>query len=181
MTHLTKALALAALAMTSFGASAEGWKILPIVSDPDFKLEPTLALTLNRVDPTNGSAVNAYGLDFNFKCLLLQDPDGRMRTHLNLSRSDDKGTDVNAFELSPRYTIPLDGGLSVGVGPSLGLFDVNAGTAEKNLFGIGLAAGVNYRAGMLFLGADVRYHETSSRGGLDYDHWAVGAKVGVNF
>lgn len=175
------ALALGTLTLVSLPALADGWTALPILNDPAYKMEPTLALTLARVDPTDSGAVTAYGLDFNFNCLLLQDPKGRMRTHLNLSRSDEKGIDVTAFELSPRYTIPLEGGLSVGIGPSLGVFDVGTGRADKNLFGIGVAAGVNYRMGMLYLGADVRYHETSSRGGVDYDHFTIAAKVGVNF
>lgn len=175
------ALAFATLALASSAAWADDWKVLPVATDPDFRLAPTVAVTVNRVDPTGGSAVTAYGVDFNFKCLLLQDPKERLRTHLNASRSNEHGMSVTAFELSPRYTIPIGEGLSAGFGPSLGVFDVEAGAAEKNLIGIGVAAGVNYRAGMLYVGADVRYHETSSRGGLDYDHWAVGAKVGVNF
>jgi hypothetical protein len=175
------ALALGALAFVSLPAFADGWKALPILNDPGYKMEPTLAVSLARVDPTDGGAVTAYGLDFNFNCLLLQDPQGRMRTHLNLSRSDEKGVDVTGYELSPRYTIPLEGGLSVGIGPSLAVFDVATARADKNLLGIGVAAGVNYRMGMLYLGADVRYHETGSRGGVDYDHFTIAAKVGVNF
>jgi hypothetical protein len=172
---------LAALALAATNVLADGWKPLPVATDSGYKLDPVLALSLAHVHPDNAGAVTAYGVDFNFDCLLLRDPLGRMRSHLNLSRADEKGVDVTAFEMSPPYTIPLGGGLSAGVGPRLAVFDVTNGTTEGNLFGIGVGAGIHYRVGMLHLGADLRHHETAGRSSVDHDNLTIAARVGVHF
>lgn len=177
---------LAALAVTaalSTSAQADGWRLFPIFTDSALKFEPTLALTVNRVDPDEaGSQVaTAYGIDFNFNCGLIQDPQNRIRTHLNISRSEKNGVEVTGYELSPRYTVPLGGGWSAGVGPSLAIFDLETATAKSSYSGLGLAAGVNYRAGAYYAGADLRYHGTDNKHSADYDNLALGIKVGVNF
>ena len=177
-----KKLALAATLVTlSFAASADGWRFAPLLTDPSFKLEPSIALTANRVDPKDGNWDTSMGIDFNFNCGLLQDPQNRMRTHINISRSDDDGVSVNAFELSPRYTVPMGQGLSVGVGPSLAVYKVSGRGYDETLLAAGVAAGINYRAGALFLGADVRYHNTEEKRGADFNNWTMGLKAGVNF
>jgi len=89
--------------------------------------------------------------------------------------------DVDAFELSPRYTVPLSKGLSIGVGPSVAAYRLDLPGYNRTLYGIGLAGGVNYRLGSLYLGADLRYHDTSSKKGEDFDNLTVGFKAGVNF
>ena len=172
-----------AAALVSTVSHAEGWRLFPIFSDSALKFEPTLALTLNRVDPDEaGSQVaTAYGIDFNFNCGLIQDPQNRIRTHLNISRSEKNGVEVMGYELSPRYTVPLGGGWSAGVGPSLAIFDLETATAKSSYGGLGLAAGVNYRAGAYYAGADLRYHGTDNKRSADYDNLAVGIKVGFNF
>ena len=169
--------------LASFSAVAEGWRVLPILSDKNMKLEPTLALTLSRVDPDarNINTATAYGIDFNFNCGLIQDPKNRIRTHLNISRSEKAGLEVVAYELSPRYTVPLGNGLSVGAGPSLAMFQLDQTNFSESYFGVGVAAGVNYRAGALYAGADLRVHNTSTERGTDYDNVTVGAKLGINF
>ena len=83
--------------------------------------------------------------------------------------------------MSPRYTIPLGDGLSVGIGPSLALFKVDGGGVSKSLFGAGVATGLNYRVGQLYTGLDLRYHSTSAKDGVDYDPTSIGLKVGINF
>lgn len=171
----------AALVTLSFAASAEGWRFAPLLTDSSFKLEPSIALTANSVDPKDGSRDTGVGIDFNFNCALLQDPQNRVRTHINIGHNNDNGVKVNAFELSPRYTIPMGQGLSVGIGPSLAVYKVNASNYDETLLAAGVAAGVNYRAGALFLGADVRYHNTEEKQGADFDNWTVGLKAGINF
>lgn len=178
----TKLIAAAVLATLSFAASADGWKFAPLLNDKSFKLEPSLAVTANSVDPKGADRDTAYGIDFNFNCGLLQDPQNRMRTHLNIGRYNENGVTVNTFELSPRYTVPLGQGLSAGVGPSLAAYNVDAkGGYDETLVGVGVAAGINYRSGALFLGADVRYHDTEKKKGADFDTWTIGLKAGVNF
>ena len=169
--------------LASSATFAEGWRVLPILSDKSMKFEPTLAVTLNRVDPdqANFNSATAYGLDLNFNCGLIQDPLNRIRTHLNLSRSDKDGLEVLAFELSPRYTVPLGNGLSVGVGPSLAVYELDAPGFSESYFGVGVAAGVNYRVKEFYAGADLRLHNTRSDRGVDYDNATLGAKVGINF
>src|SRR5574343_579422 len=104
-------LAAAALlgALITAPAHAAGWRFLPI-TDAGFKLEPSAALTVNSNKPNDGDRATGYGLDLNFNCGLIQDPDQRMRTHLNISRTTWDNASVNAFELSPRYTIPMGNG-----------------------------------------------------------------------
>lgn len=180
MKKIVLAAALTAAATTTV---AEGWRFAPALNDKDFKLEPTVALSVASVDPKEGDSATSYGVDINFNCGLIQDPQNRMRTHLNIHQADEDGTRATAFELSPRYTVPVGNGLSVGVGPSLGAFKVKVDAAgfDETYFGLGLAAGVNYRMGKFYAGADVRYHVTGEKGGVDYDHTTAGLKLGVNF
>ena len=180
-TTLIASAALALCALLSPAAHAQGWQFLPLFNDPQFKPEATLAITGNRLMPDQGSDANAWGIDFNMNCGLLQSPDKRIRTHVNLSRSDDNGVKVTALELSPRYTMPLSATLSVGVGPSLAVFKVDNAVNDRSLTGLGAAVGLNYRAGSFYAGADLRYHATGARSGMDLDPVTVGMKVGINF
>jgi hypothetical protein len=177
-----KKLALAATLVTlSFVASANEWRFVPLMTDPSFKLEPSIALTANSVDPIDGPNRSSTGIDFNFNCGLLQDPQNRMRTHINIGSKNEDDVSVNSFELSPRYTVPLGQGLSIGVGPSLAVYRLSGRGYEETLLAGGVAAGINYRSGALFLGADVRFHDTEKKQGTDFDNWTAGVKVGVNF
>ena len=168
---------------TSVPAQAEGWRFAPLFTDADFRLAPALALTIGSVRPQHGDddSLTAFGLEANFNCGLLQSPDNRIRSHLSLSRIDDDGLEVTTLALSPRYTAPLTTGLSIGVGPSLALLQVDSGRRDENLFGYGVAAGLDYRAGSLYAGADLRYQETTEERDLAFANWAVTAKIGVNF
>ena len=177
---LQKIAATAALALLSSAALADGWTFAPMLTDPSFKLEPTLALSAGAVKLKNMDSMSTVGLEFNFNCGLLQSPDKRMRTHLSVSKVDDNGFKATDIELSPRYTVPLGNGLSAGVGPSLGLVAVKAGSDEK-LFSYGLAGGVNFRSGAFYAGADLRMQNTSTKNNVNYDSWAMNAKVGMNF
>ncbi|MEX8497239.1 MAG: hypothetical protein AB3X41_02820 [Leptothrix ochracea] len=167
------------LASLAAPAHAGEWTFLPILK-PGYKAAPSLALTVNSNDASS-QTTDAVGLDFNFNCGLVQSPDQRIRTHFNLSQSDKNGTKVTGYELSPRYTIPFGDGMSAGFGPSLAAFSVDQGATSTTLYGVGAAAGVNYRAGMLFAGADLRIHSTSIKNGVDYSPTSLGLKIGVNF
>jgi long-subunit fatty acid transport protein len=180
-THLIRSAALAAVVLSASAAHAASWQWLPMVNDPGYKAEPSLAITGNRVLPGTGPNANAFGLEFNANCGLVQSPDKRIRTHVNLSRTDQDGVKVTALELSPRYTVPLGQGLSVGFGPSLGVFQVNTPARDRNLLGVGAAVGLNFRSGVLYTGFDVRYHSTVERDNVDHDPLTFGAKIGVNF
>lgn len=178
--QLQKIVLAAALASISAGVMAEGWRFAPI-TEPGFKMQPTLAATVGSIKPKDGESATAVGLDFNFNCGLLQSPDNRMRTHLSVSRVDEASYEATNIELSPRYTVPFGEGLSAGVGPSLAMVSLDADGNEERLFGVGLAGGVNYRMGAFYAGADLRAQRTRAKNGFDYDNWAATAKVGVNF
>ena len=173
--------ALCAFAAPAAQAAGNGWQWLPAVNDPSWKPEASVAVTGNRTDPGTGPSATGWGVDVNLNCGLVQSPDNRIRTHVNISHTNKNGTSVNAFELSPRYTVPLGDGLSAGVGPSVGAFQVSTPGNDRTLLGMGAAAGMNYRAGALYTGFDIRYHATTSRSGVDYDPLTFGAKVGINF
>jgi long-subunit fatty acid transport protein len=171
----------ASLAAMSMAAQAEGWRLAPGFKEQGFRFDPSLAATVNYVDPKDYSSDTGLGVDFNFNCGLIQDPQNRIRTHLQYGRIDKGDLTANAFELSPRYTVPLNGGFSVGVGPSVAMYQVSMPGYDKNLFGYGVAGGVNFRSGALFLGADARYHNTQSKGGKNFDNFTLGVKAGINF
>jgi hypothetical protein len=179
---MKKIMVAATLATLSFAANAEGWKFGPLFTDSSFKLAPSLALTVNNVDPKDSNSETGVGVDFNFNCGLIQDPQNRMRTHINIGHTTENESTVNSFELSPRYMVPVGQNLSIGAGPSLAVYNLKApGGYDETLFGIGVAAGVNYRSGAFFMGGDVRYHNTEKEKGTEFDNWTVGLKAGVNF
>lgn len=173
-------LALALLGATTL-AGAQSWRFLPLFTDPGHQLKPTLALTYNRVNPDDAPDASAWGVDFNFNCGLIQSPDNRMRTHLQVHRSSEDGVKATVFELSPRYTWPLGDSFSAGVGPSLTAVRASAPGVSKTLTGLGLAAGVNWNFGRYYAGADLRWHNTNRKSGVEYDSTALGLKAGLNF
>ena len=180
-----KKLLLAALVSSlSAAAMADGLKFAPLLSDKAFKFEPTVALTAGLVKPNGESSETAYGVELNFNCGLLQTPDNRIRTHLSLSRVNDNNYDATILELSPRYTLPLASGFSVGVGPSLGAVRVDpdaAGANRQTYFAYGVVGGVNYRMGALYAGLDVGVRRTNEKNDSDFDSRYATLKVGINF
>lgn len=181
---MKKTLALIALLGTATLAQAgDGWTFLPILNDPSLKLEPTLALSVDRLDPRTGgvSAGTATGLELNFNCGLIQSPGNRIRTALKLHRFSETGLKATTMELSPRYTVPLAQGLALGAGPSLAAARVRAGGRDATQWGAGLALGLDWRAGALYAGADLRWHDMRQKAGVDVDHTSIGLKLGVNF
>lgn len=167
--------------MSAFGAQAEqGWRGLPYRED-GFRFQPSLALTGSQFNPRRGPLGNAWGVDLNFNCALLQSPANRIRTHIQISRSKRDGVTVMSYELSPRYTVPLNYGFSVGAGPSVATLRVSARDSGADLVAVGVAAGVNLRIGDYYAGMDFRAHDTNSRHGVNYDSFTYGFKTGVNF
>ena len=181
---MKKLLLAAIFSSLSAAAMADGLTFAPILSDKAFKFEPTVALTVGTVKPNGESSGTAYGVDLNFNCGLLQTPDNRIRTHLSLSRINDKDYDATTIEMSPRYTLPLASGFSVGVGPSLGAVRVDpdvAGVRRQTFFAYGLVGGVNYRMGAFYAGLDVGVRRTNEKNDMDFDGRYATLKVGINF
>jgi hypothetical protein len=176
-----KMMVAATLAALSVAAHAEGWRFAPGFTEQGYKFDPSLAGTVNLVDADDHSSDTGFGVDFNFNSALIQDPQNRIRTHLQFGRVSDSGLKANAFEYSPRYTVPLREGLSFGVGPSVAMYQVEVPGFDKTLYGVGVAAGVNFRAGAMYFGADARFHDTRSKNGVNFDNLTLGVKAGVNF
>jgi hypothetical protein len=176
-------LTLSLLAGASLAQAADGWQFLPIVNDPGYKAQPTLALSVDRVNPKNDGVPSdtATGLEFNFNCGLVQSPDKRIRTAVKFSRSSQNDLKVTSFELSPRYMVPVGNGVTLGAGPSLTSVRLSEAGDGRTLWGAGLAASAEWRSGAMFLGADLRWHDLRKKDGVEYDNTAIGLRVGVNF
>lgn len=175
-------LAVLSLTFAATASHADGITFFPGMQS-GFKYEPTLAITggVMNANAANDDSIAVYGLEFNMNCGLFQTADNRIRTHIQLNHVDEAGVKSTSLELSPRYTFPIGSGFSVGVGPVLALVNVDNRDDDKNLFGYGAVAGVNFRSGALYAGADVRYMNTNERSNVEFENWAVLAKVGINF
>ena len=180
--HFAPALLLASLTLGASASHADGLRLFPSL-DAGFKFDPTLAVSAGVMDANAASdnSITVYGLDFNMNCGLIQTPDKRIRTHIQINRVNGSGIKSTAFELSPRYTLPVGGGFSLGAGPVPAAVMVDNGNADKTLFGYGAVAGLNFRSDMFYAGADVRYLNTTERDNAELDNWALLAKFGINF
>ena len=181
-TRFASALLVAGLALGSAASHADGLTFFPGLQS-GFKHEPSLAVSVGvmNADAANDDAQFVYGLDFNMNCGLVQTPDKRIRTHLQINHVNESGVKATSFELSPRYTLPVGGGFSVGAGPVLALVMADNGATDKNLFGYGAVVGANYRRGAYYSGLDLRYLNTNERSNVEFENWALLAKVGINF
>jgi len=180
--RLASTLLVSGLALATTASHADGLRFFPGL-ESGFKFEPSLAITAGVMgaSATNNDSMFVYGLDFNMNCGLIQTSDNRIRTHIQINHVDESGMKSTSLELSPRYTVPLGSGFSVGAGPVLGLVMADNGRTDKNLFGYGAVVGANYRKGMYYSGLDLRYLNTTERDGMSFENWALMAKVGINF
>lgn len=180
--RFASALLLGSLAFAATASHAERLRFFPGL-DSGFKFEPTLALSAGvmHAKAADDNSQLVYGLDFSMNCGLIQTPDNRIRTHIQINHVNESNAKATSFELSPRYTVPLGGGFSVGVGPALALVKADNGHNERNLFGYGVAAGANFRKGAYYSGIDLRYLNTNERNNVEFENWALMAKVGINF
>lgn len=182
ISYLASTLLVASLALGTTASHADGLRFFPGM-EAGFKAEPSLAVSAGVMGTpaTNDDSMFVYGLDFNMNCGLIQTPENRIRTHVQINHVDESGMKATSFELSPRYTVPLGSGFSVGAGPVLGMVMADNGRTDKNLFGYGAVVGANYRKGMYYSGLDLRYLNTSERDSVSFENWALMAKVGINF
>ncbi len=180
--RLASAFLIAGLALGTTATRADGLRFFPGL-ESGFKFEPSVAITAGVMNAkaANDDTNYVYGLDFNMNCGLIQTPGNRIRTHVQINHTDDSGIKATSFELSPRYTLPIGSGFSVGAGPVLGLVKADNGIADRNLFAYGAVLGANYRKGMYYSGLDLRYLNTSERDHVAFENWALIAKIGLNF
>lgn len=182
----TRLLALAALLpMSTFAAAGDGWRFAPALSDPGHKFAPTVAAVAGVMDLTEGDSDAYAGVELNFNCGLIQSPGNKIRSHLMVGQYDKDGVDITTVELSPRYTVDMGSGWSAGFGPGLGYVRSEIAGRTTSMAALQLVAGVNYRQGSFYAGADARYQDARDKtvGGaeLQLDSWLVAVKAGVNF
>ncbi len=183
LNRLVPVLLVAGLSLTATSSHAEGLRFFPGFQS-GFEFKPTLAVSagvVNVLDVDDHDADFVYGLDFNFNCLLMQTPDNHMRTHVQVNHTDNSGLTSTSFELSPRYAPAIGGGFAVNVGPVVALVMADNGAADKNLFGYGLVGGLEYRQGIFYSGIDLRYLATTESDNVEFENWALLAKLGINF
>jgi hypothetical protein len=166
-------------------AAAEGAKFAPLFTDPEFRFEPTVAAVIGGLKPEDAPSGLFVGAELNFNCGLFQTADQRMRTHLLLGGYDHDGVELSTIELSPRYTLPIGSGFSLGAGPGLAYVRSTVGNQDASHLAWMLAGGVNFRKRAYYAGVDLRYQDTAEKqlGGVSIDpnNWAIAAKVGYNF
>lgn len=180
-TRIATALIAAGLAFGT-AAHAESLKFLPGMQS-GYKFEPTVALTggVMNAPAANDDSIGVYGLEFSMNCALVQTADNRIRTHIQLNRTEEGGIRATTVELSPRYTMPLGQSFSAGIGPVIAWVDADTAAGSRNLFGYGAVAGVNYRHGKLYTGIDLRYMNTAERDSMRFENVMLQAKVGISF
>lgn len=182
---IKKTLLATLLAATSLTASAEGAKFAPLLTDPDFRFEPTIAAVIGALKPEDASSGLYAGAELNFNCGLFQTADRRMRTHLAVGSYDQDGAELTTVELSPRYTVPIGSGFALGAGPGLAYVRSTVANQDTSHVAWMIAGGVSFRKGAYYAGVDLRYQDTNEKqlGGVtvDPDNWAIAAKVGYNF
>ncbi len=176
------------LAIAASVANAGGWTFLPVVNDPTYKPEATIAVTVGAMSPDSnlGGTALAYGAEVSANCILIQPPTNRVRTTISYAHYDDGGLTLNDIELNPHYVVELTPDFWLGGGPGLGVLLANADTgSDATMLAGQLGASAHYRMGALFLGAEARYQWTQGKdvGTSDSgeNNWRALAKVGFNF
>jgi hypothetical protein len=178
--------ALLAAAIAPGSAHAEGWNLFPFLDEgwsPDFTLAATGGLMTPDIDGVDTDT--AVGAQLSLTCPWFAPPSGEIRQQFNYTRYDEGNLEIRSLELNPHYYIG-EGNLTFGFGPGVGYVWVEPdGGKETTLWAAQFSADVEYRRGMLFVGAGTRYQLTedlhlggSERGA---NNWLHQVKVGVNF
>lgn len=179
--RIASALIAAGLALGATAAQAQGLKVPGMENFS--KYEPTIALTGGVVNApaANDDATGAFGLELAMNVALLQNIDKRIRTYLQYNRVDSSGVRVNLLEFSPRFMMAVGNNISVGIGPVLSWVDAETSAGDKNLFGYGAVAGIDYRMGNWYTGLDLRYLNTAADESVTFENVMLQAKIGLRF
>ena len=179
---LVSSLLFVGLAGAALSSQAEGMSWMPGSSSAP-RGGQTLAITAGAMSTNAASedAIAVYGLEYSVGSSYFQTSDNRIRTHIQVNHADESGVRATSLEFQPRYTVPLGSGVSAGIGPTLAWVNAKTTGDDKNLFGYGVASGVEYRTGAYMTGLDLRYMNTNERSNLTFENWALHAKVGINF
>lgn len=176
---LVSSLLFVGLAGAALSSHAEGWNLSQSLP----RGASTFAITGGALDTNaaNEDAIGIYGLEYSAGGGFMQGVNNHFRTHIQLNHSDESGVRATSLEFQPRYTVPLGGGFSAGIGPTLAWVNAKTTGDDKNLFGYGVASGVEYRTGPYMGGVDLRYLNTTRRDDFKLEGWVLALKLGLNF
>jgi len=131
-------------------------------------------------DDTEWNAL--YGAEFTFECLFSSD----VRSQLQFTYYDADGLKLLQLSANPHYIFNRGDTVEFGVGPHLGVANVEIGNESDTVFtyGLGASARANITSN-IFLGVEARYEWTTDAtfGGVDDDvnNAKVFAKIGYSF
>lgn len=133
-----------------------------------------------------GKGATYAGLELSLDCPWFQPPSGTIRQQFWYGRYDKDGTELQSFEINPRYFVDVAPNLSVGIGPGFGYVKADTPFARGvDMASLQFGGDIHYRAGILMIGMGARYQVTTNKTlGPDQegaDNWVVTAKVGINF
>ena len=182
---MTRSLLAALLAAASLPAAADGARFAPMFGDPEFRFQPTIAALVGALKPEDNPSGVYAGVEFSFNSGIYQTPERRIRSHLTLGAYDESGLKLDTVEFSPRYTVPMGSGFSIGIGPGIAyLRSTLAGQTVSHLAWV-IAGGISFRKGAYYAGVDLRYLDTREKQLVnttrEADNWGIAAKVGRNF
>jgi len=184
-----KKLALAAIiALTTTAITAKEIKVLPILTDSNYCLTPSLSLLGGYgafSEANDGSTM--YGVELAIACPALQLENLDIKQQISYVYSSNDGLTTNSIEFNPHVMFNIADKLQLGVGPGFGLVFADVEGGESDLvFGLNLGASLNYDiTTSMFVGAEARYQWTTDAdfGGGDttLDNYRTLLKVGMHF
>lgn len=174
------------LSLSSQVAFAEGWELFPIVND-DYQYAPQLSLIGGSMDPGDGDSGSMTGVELSLNCPLLKAPEGIIRQQISYASYDEKGLEVDSFELNPHYQIDIAPDVAFGFGPGFGYVSAKGTGIDDSAFTLQAGASLNYSIGQVVIGAEARYQlmvsdiEANNGGEVDLDNTRMMLKLGYRF
>jgi len=122
----------------SLYAKAEDWYLFP-TTNGDIPLNSGVAVIVGGADLDKYSdSGDLYGLELSFNCQLVKASEHTIRQQISITKLHKKSTDLYSLELNPHYLYQLESNSYLGVGPSLGLSQVDDKSDDTiGTFGIG--------------------------------------------
>lgn len=149
------------LALGATFVSANETKFLPIATDDNYCLTPSVALVggYGKYNNVDGDAL--YGVELDIACPLLALPSNKIKQQISLVYQDKNGLTTTSLELNPHVMFDLSNKVQLGVGPGLGVIFANADKSDT-AFEIGAGASLNYDVTpKMFIGLEARYMFTT--------------------
>jgi opacity protein-like surface antigen len=123
-----------------------------------------------------------YGVEFSFECLF----SSSVRSQMQITNYDEDGIKMLQFSANPHYLFDIAKDTTFGVGPSLGVAQVEINDEDDTIFTYGLGASIRTEiTEHFYVGAEARYEWTTDAEFLgeedDFNNAKVFAKIGYTF